>query len=542
VVGHFAGLGLIFIYARSLETNAPIDLHGVISLTPSIPDLTLIAASVLICMILSAFFQFASSRRTIELVGSYEEYLFRKAVSEASQAPIDAVGIPESLCGDRLRIRVIRDARSCSQILSQLISNFIHLLFFVTFIVFAFWISWVATAAIVIIFILFGAILYKINIRGAGSSLTLERLVNPATREKLNIIDRFKSTLDIIPEDDPELEYIFKKGVTRKYLSAYRRRMSLAAETQFLSGILGAFIICSVLFIFGMAIFFHGGSWSTLLTYLIALRLILSRLMRLATTLTSISRLYPNAKRFFETEFDTESRGTSATEIISNSSGLRLPSLHGEGDFMVLRSGEPVAIASSAPLNRSLVGSLLSLMAHDVKGAFTLIMPPVMSDRRMLRSVLGIARKDLVSAIEKDFFGLGFEGEYQKYFSRGMKTKICDVPTDIPKKYFVLLGLIAAKHKGIPLIFVDDNSLPDRNKHFRKRLVSLCGNQVLFVRISGNKASINFYKNVIVVRGNQPVGWTTAEWLTSHPEVLRDGNVGKMNRDIDLGMEIDGIM
>jgi hypothetical protein len=537
VIGHFAGLGLIFIYARSLENNTPIDLHGLFSLTASLRDLAVVAASVLCCMILSAFFQFLASRRSIELVCSYEEYLFRKAVSEASRVPIYGIGNPNGLCGDRLRIRAIRDARSCSQILSQLISNFTHLLFLAAFTVFAFWINWVATAAILVVFVLYGALLYKVNVRGASSSLILERLDIPSTREKLNIIDRFKSTLDFIPEDDPELEYIFKKGVTRNYFGAYRQRRLLASETQLLSGVFGAFIICGVLFLLGMNIFFYGGSWSKVLTYLIVLRFLLSRLMSVAGGLTSISRLYPNAKRFFETEFDNELSGPSAPQLMNDEKGLNLPSLHTEGGFIELRPGVPVAIISPEPLNRGLVGSLLSLMTQGAKGRATLIMPPVMTDRRALRSVVGINRKDSITTIEKDLFELGFEEEYRKNFPRGMKTRICEVAPDTPKKLFVLLALLAARHKGIPLVFIDGNPLSDLKYRLGERVLALCSDQVLFARFSGNKVPLNFFKDGIVVQDNKPVGWAKAEWLASHPEVLYEERVTNRGQHVDFEME-----
>jgi hypothetical protein len=541
VVGQFAGLAFIFVYARALETNAPIDLHEIVSLTPSFPDLALVAASVLCCMILSAFFQFLSSRRTVELVCSYEEYLFRKAVSEASRVPVHGVGNPHDLCGDRLRIRAIRDARCCSQILSQLISNLTHQIFLFTFIAFAFWINWGVTTAILVVFVLYGAILYKVNVRGAGNSLTLERLNNPATREKLNIINRFKSTLDVIPEDDPELDHIFRKGVTRNYFGTYRQRQLLSSETQLLSGVFGALILCSVLFFLGMNIFFYGGSWSRVLTYLIVLRLLLSRLMNVARGLTSISRLYPNAKRYYETEFDSGPREPSAPQFPGNDRGLGLPSLHCEGDFMELEVGKPVAIASSAPLSRILVGSLWSLIAGDVKGPVTLIMPPVMTDRRPLRAILGIDRKNTLAKIEKDFTELGFEEKYKQYFARGMKTRICDVPADIPKKFFVLLGLLAARHKKIPLIFVDGSFLPTLNRRIGKKMVALLRDQIVFVRVTGNQASLNAFKDVIVVQNNKPVGWAKAEWLASHPEALRKGHVANRGEVVGVPMEMEEI-
>ncbi len=520
-VGQFAGLGLILIYAKSLETRSPISLYGVtIHQEPSLLSLIMVVAAILSLMVFASIFQFAAYRRTVALSCRYEEDLIRKTISEASQKPLVNPG-EEPYDTDWLKVKVIRDARICSRVLFLLITNLVDLLFFVVFATFAFWIDWVTTSIFSVFLILYCALLYRINIRAAISSLALERMTSPATQEKLKIIHRIESTTDVIAEDDPELDYIFKKGATHRQLRAYERRMTIISEAQFLSNCFSAFAICGVFFMVGISIFDHRETWSHLLTYFLTLRILMGKLTKLGTALTNVSRLYPHVKRFFELH-NVTSAGTLVTPPSeSGEKAFRLPSLAGETDLLELVPGKPIALISPVPTNRTLISSLLSHKKGEILGPVALVAAPALSDRRSLYTVLGIDFKRI--SIETELQTFGFRDEYKEYFPRGINTKLCDVPHNVRNGLVFLLSAIAARDKRMPIVFIDGPSLSTFSAHARNQILSWFDERLLFIRLPSSKALANkLYKNsvAIVFRGNKPLGWAMAGWLATHLKAL----------------------
>jgi len=547
IFGQGLGLLIIFSFARSLETGQPPSLRGfVFPLEPSYENLLIVAAGVFVLMVISAICQFDAQRQALSIACRFEEFLVRRTFVAASRVPLSAPSSEQINDSGHLRKLATRDAKIASRIVFLLISNLIDLCFFLAFLAFVLWLDWLTTSVVFVLMTLYGGGLYWLNIYGVHSSRSMERSIGPSAAEKRKIVTRLLRSTVPIAFDDPDVEYIFRSGNTAKALQSYERRLAVIPIGALISSAFTAFVICAVLALFGAVIFFEAGSWSRLLAYVLALRLVLRRLAKLASGATSISRLYPSARRFYDFLTSIEGANIRAAQLPMRQVRLPIPPLHRNEDRSVgieIAPGQPVLVLSSTSLSRSHANTILTCAPGMAGVESALVTIPKSLRPVPLRTFLPLASQDDWPTLFRDLSALGFTEDDQRRLTSGLNTLIGGKADTVPSSVQFAAIALASLRAGAQIFFLEAESLYSLAEPVRRSLLASIQDRVIFFHLVAEDTvpEIPFAGNAIMMPNSQIIGWAPFAWLREHPQKL-SRKTEKLSLGADVEDDLDELM
>lgn len=526
IFGQGLGLLIIFSFARALETGQRASLRGVVlPLAPTYENLLIISAGVFALLLISAICQFDAQRQALAIACRFEEHLVRRTIVDASRVPPSARSSEHVHDSAYLTKLATRDAKITSRVVFLLISNLIDFCFLLAFLSFVFWLDWMATSLVIVLMSFYGAALYWLNIYGVHSARTLERNIGHSTMEKRRIVARFLRSTVPIALDDPDIEHIFSRGRTAKALDSYERRLAIIPIGNLIGSSFTAFVICAVLALFGAVIFFEAGSWSRLLAYVLALRLVLRRVTKVMSGATSISRLYPSARRIYDFVKDIEDTEVPREKRQHGNLHLSATALHTGGhrsDGLEVKRGQPALILNSVTLSRGHVSAIITRMP-GAAGAETAIVAVPESLRPIpLKNFLPPSFQDDWPTLRQQLCRLGFAEDDLKGLAAGLETPIGGerkaVAASIP---FAALAL-ASLRSGATIIFLDAEPFFQLSESIRHSFLEVLQDRIVFFHLisKDNALDFPFTGNAVVMANNRIVGWAPFSWVRDHAEIL----------------------
>lgn len=304
----FAGLafqvgtfGLLAYYARLLEGDRALTLGAAqLAARDSVALLGIVGALASLALVASSFLTLRANRWTIELSGEYEELCGRRALAIASRSirletpeTVEAEG-EQRLLGTMIR-KYPRLLRMMVRILvSSLIpaaltaALFLPVLFYLSF-----WLS----AIVVSITAVSAMAHYRLSLRAAESSMTLERTSEPAFRPQREAVEQLSHRLEEL--DEGALDAPFSAPAFRQNAAAYTDRMMATDESQFVSDLATAIVIVTVLVALGGRILLDGEGWSSLIVYLLVLRYSMGQMKSVFAGLAGINRFFHQVRAYF---------------------------------------------------------------------------------------------------------------------------------------------------------------------------------------------------------------------------------------------------
>jgi hypothetical protein len=187
---------------------------------------------------------------------------------------------------------------------------------------------------------------YRISIRAAKSSVTMELTGGDAAREYKGVIKQIGQ--QISPLDEASLERPFESQPVQRNLDAYFTRVTATNESKFVSDFFTAFILMIVLVTLGGQIMRQGEGWTALLTYLLAMRYGMNQIKSALSGFAGINRFFHQMRAYFlfvNSQHEPLRPATAVTtpESLTISCEAR-SALPGSRQQLVIRPGERIVL------------------------------------------------------------------------------------------------------------------------------------------------------------------------------------------------------
>lgn len=515
VCGQLAGISSILILARTFENEGTLNLFGItIKLDLSIPLFINLGLIIFTLLFISALFQYISDRKALTVACEYEKSLVKRFVSLASKQPIMFDCSPYKYDKDVIIGLISKDVRNINRILNILLTNQIDVIFFLVFLVFSLWLDALTTTAIFLFIIIYLLILYQINLHGAINSIRIDKLARPSGKEKASLINSIEKTTTSIDENDKWLNNIFSKGKTGEYIGAFEQRLSVTPSSRFLNTAFSGFIICGIITIQSSYIFFYNGSWGIMIAYLLGIRQVLVKLSKLGMAITSINRLYPHARRYFEYQDYFNDNLEKTLEIIpAREIRLNVESLHNKENKILIKRGVPVGIISNKVLDRLIIIELLKLADQKYNTKIAIISSNVNLNNvnKLYRSKFRNYINNIGLSKQYNNFYLGNEGEIQYSKDEKVLGELC-----------FLQKLVETIDNKDDILFINGLDFLQFSLEHREKIIShLQDKFIIIVSRQGDlKNLLNSDAEVLINNNITIAGWATMEWIVNNPNVL----------------------
>ncbi len=254
-----------------------------------------------------------SKRRALRLAYQHQEFCAKRVAVLTSHLPHPrSPRANRVLSGKVLNFLELRDARYCGRCLKFFVEAVRPAGLMTVSGVALLYINWIFGVIVLTLTTVTMLTLRRVYSAAAMSSRNVEKLAEPAGRERR---DRMSGVMDNTRKIDYEnnrLHRDFATGMTRKYLDVLQEREWVKERAKLAIDLLTSVSLLIVLSI--AAIGLLHGQWllSTLLLFLMALRYFSASLVQLGGIFTSVSRAYPHLRRYKEFASDA-SRALSST-------------------------------------------------------------------------------------------------------------------------------------------------------------------------------------------------------------------------------------
>lgn len=293
-------LGLIIYYAKHFASGEIIAFSG-FSFDPRSSLPLLIAGSIIITisLLFSGACAYYSRSNALRIARRYQEFSAGRIFSLLG-AEID---FPQSASdiknGNRyVQKLVTSDARSSARILRLCLSMIIPIITFIVAASVIIYLEPLLTGIIAVLSILFIYSQYNVSNRAVVYSVQSEQVSRLSGSKYRDLINYFRQNPERI-SGMKLIDRLFSAGPVKKVLDAYEGRFRSVMSSQFVSDIFIAFVMGLIILIMGMGIIKKGEGWERLLVYIVALRFAMTYMQRIFSSITSINRFYPQARRQF---------------------------------------------------------------------------------------------------------------------------------------------------------------------------------------------------------------------------------------------------
>lgn len=275
-----------------------IPLFGVLSPGTSYELLVLSSFGSLFCFVVSFAAKYAGDVRLLRLTGHYELYCIKRAV------------VTIAMYGGHKRMRkwlsftsklTGLDARYCGHVMRLFIRLIMPFCTAVISLAGLFYIDIVLTAILALLISVCAPALYKINVRGAQYSRSMELHNRGGGAAKRQSAEQLARALraEMGRHQGANWKKPFKMpSAVRAAVESYIGRLKVVEESNFLTGLLMGGSIFAILLYKGFEILGSTHGWALIVVYFIVLRVCLGALVQSASNLTSISRMFPQVSRY----------------------------------------------------------------------------------------------------------------------------------------------------------------------------------------------------------------------------------------------------
>lgn len=354
-------LGAALLYARKVEQGDPVDLLGRQFDPRGDLELLVLVASVLtIALLLGGYLLYRFKSGAIALGREYESLRIQETLTAASRLPHPAVPHAHSLLDEGHVAQVQRDARFCGRVLRKIVEGFVPVVVVPVAGIVLLVLNPLLTILLAALTAAVAAVMFRINRRGARASERMERLAKDATRERKDAVNGLLAG-DLRLAASRETPQVADTGTVNRHLDAYTDRLQAIEDSGLASSLLTAVALGAILLIEGRAVLVGDSSISTLLTYLVLLRLFLTHFMRLSRSAAAVSRFYPQAKRHFTFADEAKPATTDPPRPAKFPCTLDLPALHPDGQRdrpPRVEAGDQIALLTEGNLSRKNLASL----------------------------------------------------------------------------------------------------------------------------------------------------------------------------------------
>ncbi|UCD36409.1 MAG: ABC transporter ATP-binding protein, partial [Nitrospiraceae bacterium] len=556
-------IGLSIYYAKLIEKGDVVTLLGHdFHARSSLPFLSLVAAGVLLSLLISAWLIYYSRTGILSLGRRYEEFCSKRLLLSFGSSLRVCDTTEKGLGSDAGILRLARtDARYSGRIFRLMLSAIVPLITLVAAVVCLFYINAILTIVTICLMGVSAAFQYRVSVAGARSSTRMEKASIGASAEYRKIIQQQKGTSVNSDSKQNWLENIFRKSEVRRFLDAYEGRLRVIEKSRFVSDILLAFAIVSILLMMGASIISEKQGWGRLIVYLIALRYMLVNLKQTVTKITSINRFFPQLKRYFafleNTQPDSGSEeGLPESYLVSADAGTIAGSL-GEKE---VNQGSRVGLVSPVSVNRYtiafLVECLLSGRPRDVHAALSSMWfasSQFECHPGTVRESLGLPGDLSMDDFNQYLERAGMAGRLNDSFPKGLESRLSpELWGTISPDLKISLALLSAVHTDCQWIMVDHKGLGLLPEGSRGFFLSRLSDRIVVVVFDGGIDGVGTYgEDFIAVIGDEGIcGLGPPVWIREHEreiqEIVGKGRAkassrGGMADDLDAEMDDDEI-
>jgi ABC-type multidrug transport system fused ATPase/permease subunit len=411
-------LGAALLYARTVEQGDPVNLLGYqFDPRADLELLVFVASALTIALLLGGYLLYRFKSGAISLGREYESLRIQETLAGASRLPHPAVPRAHSLLDEAHVAQVQRDARICGRVLRTIVGGFIPVVVVPVTGIGLLLLNPLLTILLAALTAAVAAIMFRINRRGARASERMERTAKDATRERKDAV-RGLLAGDLRLAASRNTPQVADTGTVNRHLEAYTDRLQSIEDSGLASSLLTAFALGAILLLEGRAVLAGDSSISTLLTYLVLLRLFLTHFMRLSRSVAAVSRFYPQIKRHFTFADEAKPAMTDPPRPAKFPCTLDLPPLHPAGQQdrpPRVEAGDRIAFLTEGNLSRKNLAGLAEVLqpppGSELQAAHVRMVEPAQpgSGRPRLETVpfapdteLGEVRSDIEQLLSAD--------------------------------------------------------------------------------------------------------------------------------------------
>ncbi len=517
VAAQGAVLGALLQYGRALERDRVIEWNGIaIVARESLPLLYTVVAGVVVLLVLAAVLQYLGRAGGVRLDGRYEAFVSGRALEMLHRTPVAAAALDPSTAeaGQYLAQGAPREMGRLLRISLLLMTPVITALaaglgLFV--------LQWELTLLVAVLSACAAALLYRTNLAAVAHTRNQVTYNPRSSRLKKDFIRRWagrphpgagSSSLAGEVEDVMSQRDVVRAG------QAYVNRITVVDRATFITRAVAAVTIGAVTAVQGTQILSSQQGFSTLVLYVLALRVFLNSVSTVGRTLTSVNRFYPALQSY--AQFAIGLQRIEAQE--PQRASLMVLAPHAGGDT---ESGPAVgadcAVLSNGPVDRYLVGRIAqaTTLVEAVRGddVWFAGRPTVQLDGMTLREAYDLPQE--VTAAQT-----GLVAEIARLPpSHPFRLPLTDPDTPVgaevwqrfPAAAHDPLQTLAVSSKRTGLAVVDGWS---------RRPDSLSAELITCRRVSWPSTVEPEGTIVLIDDGEQILGWLRAEALADHRDLL----------------------
>lgn len=290
-------LGFLARYLHLLESNRTVQVLGHEIENPrSSYALLLAAASIALLLFLgSCVSSYLSDITMLRLSVLNEERCGKRAISI-----IGTYGNHPDMASWKMHyMRLIGgDARVCGSVARLALRSLQPMVFVIVTLAILVYLDWTLTLVLMLLVLCTVPFIYRVNVRGATLSRTMEKQTSLVIAEKRSLIKSTAESVSAGKSPTPELEARYADGVLRTALNLHVGRLKVTVESSLIMASLMAVAVFVILIQKGSFLMSASTGWTQLATYLIILRLCMSNLTGLMHLAASINRQYPQFARY----------------------------------------------------------------------------------------------------------------------------------------------------------------------------------------------------------------------------------------------------
>lgn len=359
VVG--AGMSLSVRYAQGLENEDTLRFGDVTLTARDETTLTVVVALLLLVLLMGGALLFWA-QRTIDTMAVELQHQVRMDVALAygGELPQPTDWRNEQAMWRGLWVLQTRDARRTSIVTRKLLRNTVHLGIAVAGVGALFYLEPGTTVFFLGVMLAALVAYYHANRMSVRATRRYEA-VAPSTRRALHQLLRSVQTLPQPGLRREEFEDALGHEAVAEETGAFRDRFGAHVYTEFLGFAIMGIVLAGLIGFMGGEALAGNIPWTRLIVYLVALRITLSAVLAIFTTVAFFSRFYPSISRlnrFFSATNSSTSRGEPLGELpLRAGAGVVTEN---EAMTRPVPRGETVGVVLPVGLNRYSLGLLAS--------------------------------------------------------------------------------------------------------------------------------------------------------------------------------------
>lgn len=288
-------------YIKFLEKGKSINI-GIREYHATDPQIIITATIILLLLLLfSSLFLYMSKTVAAGIIREYQKFVTQRIITSFGGVVPDgdnaSVSKNENEVINFISKTVIADAQISTRLIRFLNSAFSGLIYLFYSLPIIIYVDPFVTFSLGFLVILFSPFYYKINIMAYKSNIMARRSASGARRTIIHLMDQVKNFRYISQKQIEEIGKKFDEGDLSERINSLPTYLRSIASTELISNIVFTLSIGLVILTQVPSALAGEKSWSSIITYLIFLRISVFAMKKLLAFLTKFSRLYPFINR-----------------------------------------------------------------------------------------------------------------------------------------------------------------------------------------------------------------------------------------------------